>query len=596
MGNGSANHLNKSGALDHPPQRAMRRWAQLILGALIIGLLINTNSAAADNPGQVEPTVSFIDVTLQAGISASHSAVWDTKSVRQGYLVIGQAWGDYDNDGWLDLYLTGNRERNILFHNQGDATFEVSPYSHQVNLADEMSGGAVWADYDNDGWRDLYVLNNGPNVLFRNDRGQGFIDVTQAAGVGDTGKGESAAWGDYDNDGLLDLYVVNWTCYPECDPLTPELQRDRLYHNEGDGTFSDQTFALDGTGKKTAGAGFAASFADYDNDGDLDLYVVNDRINTPIGNVFWRNDGPGCGHWCWSDLSSQSDAGAVISGMGIATGDYDNDLDLDIYVSNMSNSMLFLQNQGDGRLDDMTEQAEVGINPGIVVGWGTDFFDYDNDGWLDLYLATTQFVQADPSIAGIPEDFHDSSPDYLFHNNGDGTFTPVTGASWQQTDYPTKGFAYGDYDNDGWLDFVIGNWNQGYRLFRNTGGNGNHWLSVRLAGRGPVNRDAVGARVIVTTDDGRQQMQEVKIGSSLGAGNDTALHFGLGTATSADVTVRWPDGRQQRFRNVDADQIWSRDYPILPFSWPVTIALAAGLILLIALAAVAVNRVRSSRA
>ena len=181
-------------------------------------------------------------------------------------------------------------------------------------LADAWTGGAVWADYDNDGWRDLYVLTHGANVLFRNEAGTGFRDVTAAAGVGDTGKGATAAWGDYDGDGFLDLFVANWRCYPECArENAAALASDRLYRNLGDGTFEDVSGLL---GDKLRGAGFSASFADFDDDGDLDIYVVNDMVEHPVGNVLWRNDGPGCGGWCWSDASAETRTGAVRNGMG----------------------------------------------------------------------------------------------------------------------------------------------------------------------------------------------------------------------------------------------------------------------------------------
>ena len=163
----------------------------------------------------------------------------------QGYLAIGQAWGDYDRDGWIDLFVTGNLEPNILYRNLGDGGFAVSALSDQLSLPDLPSGGATFADYNNDGWLDLYILNFGANRLFRNDAGAGFTDVTLEAGVGDRGKGTSAAWGDYDGDGWLDLYLTNWSCYPECDPVDFAAQQDRLYHNNGDGSFTDVTLTLE---------------------------------------------------------------------------------------------------------------------------------------------------------------------------------------------------------------------------------------------------------------------------------------------------------------------------------------------------------------
>jgi enediyne biosynthesis protein E4 len=508
-------------------------------------------------------TTAFTDVSEQAGIQATHRAIWEPDTTKEGYLAIGQAWADYNDDGWIDLYVTGNLDDNVLYKNNGDGTFSVSECSSQVSLPDLQSGGAIWADYDNDGWKDLYVLNFGKNILFHNDAGQGFTDVTDVAGVGDTGKGESATWGDYDNDGFLDLYVVNWACLPECGAELLQLYRDRLYHNNGDGTFTDITDSLDFI--NTVGAGFAASFVDYDNDHDVDLYVVNDKMSNPIGNVLWRNDGAGCNVWCWTNVSEESKADSMMHGMGLAVGDYDNDSDLDFYTTTMVSPMVLLQNQN-GTFKDIALDAGVGINPGNAVGWGTAFFDYDNDGWQDLYLATTGMPPGPPGLyGGTPpdmEDFHRDYPDSLLKNNSNGTFTDVSKESLPENDKASKGFAYADYDKDGWLDFVIGNWNEGFALYHNEGGvqSDNHWLSVQLTGSGSINRDAVAAQVYLTTTDGRTQLQEVICGSGLGAGNDLTLHFGLGQAEIQEVKVVWPNGETQMFDNVVTNQLWQLTY------------------------------------
>ena len=289
----------------------------------------------------VQDNTLFHDVSESAGIAATHRAIWDEDApvpYADAYLAAGSAWEDYDNDGWVDLYVTGNLDPNVLYRNQGDGSFAVSEHSQSLSLPDELSGGAVWADYDNDGWRDLYVLNWGANRLFRNLEGAGFADVTVAAGVGDIGKATTAAWGDYDEDGHLDLYVTNWSCYPECDLADFARSRDALYHNNGDGSFTDVTGLL--RFERLLGAGFAVSWVDYDDDRDLDLYIVNDRVINAIGNVLWRNDGPGCAGWCFTDVSARAGADAEVHGMGLATGDYDNDGDLDF---------LFLQyGAGDG--------------------------------------------------------------------------------------------------------------------------------------------------------------------------------------------------------------------------------------------------------
>ncbi|MEM7132255.1 MAG: CRTAC1 family protein [Chloroflexota bacterium] len=541
---------------------------------LLLAILIGTGCAvqqaptASSNLGDVvqrqAQSSPFVDVSAAAGITATHRAFFKMDA-KTGYLGIGQAWGDYDNDGWVDLCVTGNLDPNVLYHNNQDGTFSISTLSPQVSLPESTSGGVTWADYNNDGWLDLYVINAEANVIFHNDRGIGFQDVTARAGVGDTGKGQSAAWGDYDNDGLLDLYVVNWSCMPECKPVDFALHQDRLYHNNGDGTFTDVSDSL--PYPKTLGSGFAGSFLDYDNDGDLDIYVVNDEYKNSIGNVLWRNDGPAtnndqCGAWCWSDGSDDSGAGIVISGMGLAIADYDNDGDLDTYFTNMVRPMALLQNQGDGTFINVEEAAGVGVHENSVVGWGPLFFDINNDGWQDLFLAasTTEPRKFEP---GGMQDMHYPRINYLFYNLGDGTFINGTPAQWFTNQQVSMGAAYADYDNDGWVDFVVGNWNEGYTLFRNSGRQGkvgtpsnHHWFAANLVGADGMNRNAIGARIYLTTTDGQTQMQEVQSGSSLGAGNALTLYFGLGTAEIEEVEIVWPDGVSHIYPTMASDRIW----------------------------------------
>ncbi|MBI4772349.1 MAG: VCBS repeat-containing protein, partial [Chloroflexi bacterium] len=326
-----------------------------------------------------------------------------------------------------------------------------------------------------------------------------------------------------------------------------EGDSDRLYHNNGDGTFSDVSDVLGGS---LNGAGFVASFNDYDNDGDPDIYLVNDEFINPVGNKLWRNDGPGCGGWCFTQVAHEAGADSKLMGMGLAVGDYDNDGDLDYYYSNVG-PMELLRNNGDGTFQEVAERAGVQVPDGI--GWGAVFVDYDNDGWRDLYLAVADTTN-----------HRDVAANPLFHNNADGTFTPVACNSEAADVRMSAGVAYADYDRDGWVDLVVGNMDEGYRLYRNQAGSGesNHWLALELAGAGPVNRDAVGARVYLSTPAGPTQMQEVINGSSLGAGNELVLYFGLSQARSAGLAVRWPDGREQTFADVAADQRYRLEYPL----------------------------------
>ncbi len=514
------------------------------LAGFVLPLLLVV-AAVAQEETAVPP---FKDVTELAGIVLPDR-------IGRANKVTGQTWGDYDQDGWLDLYLTDTAGANVLYHNNGDGTFNISPLTASISLPDALSGGAVFADYDNDGWPDLYVLNWGANVLFHNDGGDNFTDVTELAGVGDEANGQTASFGDYDQDGYLDLYVANWSCYPNCGRPS-EGDRDRLYHNNGDGTFTDVTNLLGG---KTRGSGFVASFVDYDNDGDLDIYLVNDEFINPIGNVLWRNDGPGCGDgWCFTIVSKEAGADEKVMGMGLATADYDSDGDLDFYFSN-AGPMTLLQNQGDGTFANAAELAGVNYPKGI--GWGSVFFDFDNDGWRDLYLAVMKM--ADSTSAGNP----------LFRNNGDGAFVNLGQSSGAADEGATIGVAYADYDQDGWVDLVIGNFDQGYRLYRNQGGV-NNWLTLKLVGGGKVNRDGIGARVTVVDSDGRSQMQEVKCGSSLGAGNALELYFGLGQAEATAVTIQWPDGTTQQLGPMAANQRHELRYGVNPIT-PIDISAAA---------------------
>lgn len=497
----------------------------------------------------------FTDVSEAAGVHATHRAVWDPEESRRGYLAVGQAWGDYDNDGHVDLYLTGNLDPNVLLHNEGDGSFRPAPFTQQLALAQLPSGGALWADYDNDGWRDLFVLNDGPNTLWRNLAGAGFEDVTARAGLGGEAKSSSAAWADYDGDGWLDLYVANWSCFPECDPVDFARQQDRLYRNLGDGSFRDVTDELGIA--RTRGAGFAVSFVDFDRDGDADIYVVNDKLQNEVGNVLWRNDGPGCERWCWTDVSAAAGADALINGMGLAIGDYDNDLDPDFYFTEMVYPMFLLDNQGDGTFVERAREAGVAVNlqADHAVGWGATFLDHDNDGWLDLYMAASGQRRDDVDFSMT---FHNPWPNAFFVNNRDGTFRAFAPGGEAR---PTMGIARADYDNDGRVDLVLGNWNEGYRLWRNMASTEHAWLGLHLRGGGPVNRDAIGARVTVTTADGLARMSEVRSGSGLGAGDDIRLHFGLGDARSAEVRILWPDGSEQILQDV-AVGVWQQ------VNWP----------------------------
>lgn len=482
-----------------------------------------------------QPT-AFEHVSSEAGITARHT---------EGYQVTGQAWADVDGDGWLDLYVTNSIGPNTLYSNNRDGTFSVSPFNQQVALPDHYSGGASFADYDNDGWPDLLVLGRETDVLLHNEQGSGFRDVTAEAGVSDSFVSKTASWADYDNDGWLDLYVANWSCVPRCARTAGfSGEPDRLYHNNGDGTFSDVTDLLGG---QTYGGGFVARWLDFDNDGDQDIYLVNDEFILPPGNKLFRNDGPACaGGWCFTEVSAEQGADTRVMGMGIAADDWNGDGWLDLFFTNAGPSVL-LQKQGIGPFENVAGEAGVAMDP-RTVAWGATSLDYDNDGLRDLYVATMR----DGVSAFNP----------LFRNEGDGTFADIERASGADDPGPSVGVAAADYDNDGWVDLVVGNYDRGYHLFRNQGAaqSDSHWLALKLVGSGPVNRDAVGARVTVTTTDDRSQMQDVHNGSSVGSGEALTLNFGLGEARPQTVTVDWPDGTQQTLNRLSPDRAYEITY------------------------------------
>ena len=549
------------------------RWFVGII--LLLAVFLSAAGSMSAQEDAAHPP--FEEVTVATGIAGPRTG---------NEKITGQAWGDYDRDGWVDLYLTDfgfplKPGPNRLLRNNGDGTFSPSPLAEPLALADVRSSSAVWADYNNDGWLDLYVVNWGANQLFRNEAGQGFTDVTTEAGVGDITNGKTASWGDYDNDGFLDLYVANWSCTPNCGRPS-EGDNDNLYHNNGDGTFTDVTLLLS---HQTWGAGFIAGFVDFDDDGDLDIYLVNDEFLNPVGNALWRNDGAGCGGWCFADVSQAAGADQRVMGMGLAVGDPDNDLDFDFYFSNVG-PMTLLMNQGDGKFINKAEEAGVRLSEAI--GWGTVFLDYDNDGWQDLYLA--QMVETDGGVGINP----------LFHNNGDGTFTNLAENSGAGDPGKTIGVSTADYDRDGYVDLIIGNYDEGYKLFRNTLGDqgaGGNWIAVRPTGAGSVNRDAIGAKVYVTADDGLVQMRQLMTGTGLGGNSDLELHFGLGAANIDSLRIVWPDGTEQSASGLKTNARYTLAYgeaPLLldggqtahlPHGW---LWVVAGLVAVVGVAALAI--------
>jgi len=468
---------------------------------------------AAQVPGQ---TV-FTDVTDEAGVGDIGSSP-------------GCAWGDYDNDGFLDLYETsssgGALSENHLYRNQGDGTFVDVAEETGVRGVLSLSYAAGFADYDNDGDLDLFVAAIGPwNTLYNNQGDGSFADVTEAAGVVDSVLGNlGVAWADYDLDGWLDLYVTS-----AANGGQPAV--NHLYRNIGDGTLVDMALAL---GVESPGFSESATWADYDNDGDPDLYVTNrPSFPLPSEDFLYRNEGDGT----FTDVSEAAGLGDEGTGITGSWGDYDNDGHLDLYLARvLDDPDILYRNNADGTFTDVTIEAGLGLASAQVHG---SWADYDNDGDLDIYVT----------------DFKSGETNVLYRNNGDGTFTDVAADAGVAGSPSVRSSTacWGDYDGDGDLDLYVTNepFYQN-KLYRNEG-NDNHFLVIKTVGT-VSNRDGYGARVRISYPQGIQ-IREVGAGSGFTSMNSLPVEFGLGAEIIVDTLfIRWPSGLRDTVYALEADQ------------------------------------------
>jgi hypothetical protein len=523
--------------------------------------------------------VVFKDVAAAAGLATwTHHMGTPEKNFILETIGSGVALLDYDNDGWLDIYLVNGSTFDALagktapphaalFHNNHDGTFtDVTP---KAGVANERWGfGAVVGDFDNDGWPDIYVSNYGKNRLYRNNHDGTFTDVAEKAGVTLGNWSTGATWGDYDGDGRLDLFVPGYVHYETanqpgqdgtgtnnfcqfrgvkvmCGPRGLHGEPDHLFHNNGDGTFTDVSEQA-GVADKNAYYGLASLFIDVNGDGRPDLLVADD--STP--NYLYINKGNGT----FEDDSFASgyalnEGGRETASMGIGEGDLLHNGRIDIYNTTFSDDYKPLyRNDGDGNFTDTSYQEGIAEPTIPFLGWGASFFDYDNDGWLDLFEVNGHVY---PSVDQQNWGTSWAERPLLFHSEaGKLKLVPAVEGTGLAKVAVARGLAYGDLFNDGHIDAVVNNMDAPPSLFRNVVKNDNHWIAFRLIGapspapgKPGSPRDAVGARVYVTAN-GFTQRVDVVAGGSFASSPDQRPHFGLGTATKIDkIEIRWPSGK-----------------------------------------------------
>jgi hypothetical protein len=522
----------------------------------------------------------FTDVTRPSGLHFQHTNAASGQKFLLETMAPGCAFFDFDGDGYLDIYfvngdiLPGFQSKkplsNALYRNNRDGTF--TEVTDKAGVRGHGYGmGVVAGDYNNDGLQELFVTNFGSSILYRNNGDGTFTDVTAAAGLNNRAWGSSAAFFDYDNDGFLDLFVCNYVDFSldrnvrcgsaerglsYCSPENYEGTPCALYHNNGDGTFTDVTASSGIGGFKCKALGVVT--ADFTGNGYQDIYVANDRIE----NMLFLNKGNGI----FEEAGALSGAaytsnGRAQSGMGVTTADYDGDGRLDIVVTNLSlEGYSVFHNEGAAYFTDVSFPSGVGAPSIKLTGWGVAFFDFDNDGREDL-IAVNGHAMDNVSLAS--PDLTYPQPMLLLENRG-GHFKDVTGehGAALSVPRPSRGLAIGDYDNDGNLDVLVCNCNGAPVLLRNEGNATNHWLKIQPIGR-KCNRDGIGVKVWLTAG-GVTQMKELTGGGSYLSSSDRRLHFGLGeNRSAASIRVRWPNGVEQKMQNVPGDTILKIEEPAL---------------------------------
>ena len=573
--------------------QSRRQFLQLLGGtsAAVFAGIHDLRAADAPLP------VVFTDVTAVSGLLSAKniSGSVTNKQFLLEEMGCGVALFDYDNDGWLDIFLVNGtslapaerdrRPTSYLFRNNRDGTF--TDVTKRAGLTRSGWGqGCCVGDYDNDGYDDLFVTYWGHNILYHNNGDGTFTDVSEKAGFAGTGNswGAGCCFLDYDRDGHLDLFIANYVNFEAsgapkpgeagycnyndipvpCGPQGFAGGTNILYRNRGDGTFADvsqQSGIARPSGpskmvfvgrnwQPTGSYGMGAAAADFDNDGWPDIYVASDSAPS----LLYRNNRDGTfRETAVSAGCALDENGVALSGMGVAVADYDGDGWLDIARTNFSEQVTTLyRNYGNGAFEDASIKAGLGVNRKYL-GFGIGFLDFDNDGWKDLFLANGHVYS---QIAGRKLHVSYKEPKILYRNLRNGHFEDVSsrmGAALRAENV-ARGCAIGDFDNDGDVDVIVNNLDAPPTLLRNDGGNKNNWIMIKCVGT-RSNRSAIGTRVKITCGD-HSQIDEVMSGSSYYSQNDFRLHFGLGSASKVDrVDVAWPSGVKETFPNLPANRL-----------------------------------------
>jgi enediyne biosynthesis protein E4 len=556
-----------------------RRLLQLAPGVIASAVLPTRMVAFTLSSKDASPFSRFVDVASAAGLTQTMIYGEGTKATYITEIMGGGcAFLDYDNDGWMDLFVLGGRRleeappgaSNRLYRNNRDGTFtDVTKESGLLDAG--WAVGVCVGDYNNDGFEDLFVTYYGQNRLYKNNGDGTFSDVTRQARLLDPGIrfGSGCAFVDYNRDGWLDLFVANYADVDLAHAAKPSLERPNcnfegvpvncgpsglplpthsLYRNNGDGTFTDVS-KESGVDALRGSYGLTVATFDADEDGWPDIFVACD--STPSLLLMNNHDGTFREEALLRGVAL-SDDGQEMAGMGVGVGDYDCDGRLDLVRTHYMNQATGLyHNLGKGEFEDVTAKAGL-IRERRFVSWGTGLVDLNNDGHLDIFLVTGQVY---PELEAVYARYPRRGPRIIFRNQGNGTFVELgddSGPAIMST-HVSRGCAFGDFDNDGDLDILIMNQNEAPSLLRNDAPQGNHWIKVRLQGT-KSNRSAIGARVVVRYAD-KVQVQEMMSQSSYVSSNDPRLHFGLGPVVSVDIEVRWPLGLTEAYKKVPVNQL-----------------------------------------